>query len=305
MKSLLWGCLLLIGGALSAQNDLGYTHFVFNKLPYNPAYTGSQENLDTRVLYRSQWNGLDGAPQTLAASAHAAFFGNRVGIGLDVQSDEIGITRSQLVGLNYSYRLPLGRAMNLAVGLRTGFEHARVDWINVSPDETGDNAIPLQVGTALRPNFGAGLYLTGADFYAGLSMPRMLNAPVDPANGLDTDPFNYRKTTYLMAGYITRLNPILQFKPSFLLSYNPAAPLDLDLQANFLLLNKFWIGGGYRLGDSFDVLLQMEINNRLQVGMSYDFTTSELQKFTTGSYELLVGYTFKCADCKVKSLRYF
>ena len=301
----LLGLLLFLAGGVFAQNDLGYTHFVFNKLPYNPAYAGSKDVLDTRVLYRNQWMGIDGAPQTLSANAHGSFFQNKVGIGFDVQSDQIGKTQHQLAGLSYSYRMTLNNNLRLSVGLRTGIEHARVDWTLANPEETGDNAIPTAASSALRPNFGAGIYLTNDKFYAGLSMPRMLNSPVDPTNGLDSDPFNYRRTTYFMAGYLTRLSPLLQFKPSVLVSYNAAAPLDVDLQANFLLLDKLWLGVGHRLGDSFDALVQYELNNRLQLGLSYDFTTSRLQKATSGSYELLVGYTFKCADCKVKSLRYF
>ena len=296
-------CLLSLG--LAAQNDLGYTHFVFNKLPYNPAYAGSRDGLDARLLYRNQWSGIDGAPTTLSANAHGSFFRQRVGLGVDLQSDQIGKTQRQLAGLSYSYRITLKQELRLSVGLRTGIEHARVDWTLANPETTGDNAIPTAAATALRPNFGAGIYLSSSTFYAGLSMPRMLNSPVDPSNGLDTDAYSYRRSTYFMAGYIARLNSQLRFKPSLLVTHNAAAPLDVDVQANFLLLDKLWLGVGHRLGDSFDALVQYELDNGLQLGLSYDFTTSQLQKATSGSYELLVGYTFKCADCKVKSLRYF
>ena len=305
MKSLYILLFVAFGGGLAAQNDLGYTHFVFNKLPYNPAYAGSKDVLDMRAVYRNQWSGIDGAPRTLHANAHMPFFGKRVGVGLDLSSDQIGKTQRQVIGLNYSYRLELNDQLRLSVGLRTGLENARVDWTLADPDQPGDNAIPTSVGTAMRPNFGAGIYLNGKNFYAGLSMPRMLNGPVDPTNGLDTDVPGYGRTTYFMAGWMTDIAPMVQFKPALMLSFNPAAPVDVDVQANFLFLEKLWLGAGYRLDDSFNMLVQYEVNDRFQVGMSYDFTTSELQKFTTGSYELMVGYTFKCVDCKVKSLRHF
>ena len=74
MKSLKYTILFLFfGGLIQAQSDLGYTHFVFNKMAYNPGYTGSAGGLDMTALYRSQWMGIDGAPRTGTFNAQLPF----------------------------------------------------------------------------------------------------------------------------------------------------------------------------------------------------------------------------------------
>ena len=47
-----------------AQQQQHNTQFMYNKLGYNPAYAGSQDVPCVTCLYRNQWIGLEGAPQT-------------------------------------------------------------------------------------------------------------------------------------------------------------------------------------------------------------------------------------------------
>ena len=102
----------------------------------------------------------------------------------------------------------------------------------------------------------------------------------------------------------------IKFQPGVLLSFNREVPFEADITANFIFLNTFWIGGNYRLGDSFDAIVQYQITEELRAGLSFDFTMSDLNKFTNGSIEFMVSYTFdkKPLERKaenINNLRYF
>ena len=296
--------LILLTG-LMGQNDVGYTNFMFNKLAYNAGYAGSKGTLTLGTLYRSQWAGIDGAPKTITAFGHMPFAKQRNGLGLSITSDKIGMFRINAADFSYAYRIPVSAKGTLSLGLNTRLEHAWIDWTMASALDVTDINLSSEGKNALRPNFGVGAYYSGEKFFLGLSIPRfmkntnyLLNSQTD-ISGLQVSTF------YLMGGIMTRVSSQVQFHPTIMLSMNPSAPIDLDLNANFIFMNRLWLGASYRMGDSFDLLAHYQLTDQLRAGVGYDLTTSALRKATSGSYELMVEYTFTCPDCKIKSVRYF
>ncbi|MCU0346189.1 MAG: type IX secretion system membrane protein PorP/SprF [Saprospiraceae bacterium] len=303
MKKLIHFLLLsFLAGGVAAQSDVQYTHFTFNKLAFNPGYTGAKGSFDALALYRNQWSGIDGAPRTVHMNAHTPFAGQRNGMGIAVTADEIGKVSTNSAEMSYAYRIKLGESSTLSLGVSGRFEQLRIKWSEADAIDPDDPEIPQGDETAFAANFGTGAYFLGKKFYFGLSMPRLLKSPLY----LDrSDRNDNPRTTYVTGGFSTSLNSNIELVPSMMLSYNPAAPVDVDLNANFIFMKTFWLGGSYRLGDSFDALAGMEFGNGLRLGVGLDFTQSELRKVTNGSWEIMLGYTFKCKSCDVSHLRFF
>lgn len=297
--------LALVATAGVAQNDVGFTQFNWNKMAYNPAYAGANRVLDVAAVYRNQWAGIEGAPSSLNAAANGAFLDNRLGLGLNLQNDRIGMTETQQVALNYAYKFSLNEKTKLSIGLSTALERYETDWSQSRPDQAGDVALPGFAATATRPNFGAGAYLFSENYFIGVSMPRLLSNRTDLTNALETNAGGNPQTLFLMAGYVLPLSEQVDFRPTVLLTHNPAAPFDVDVNLNFLFAKTLWVGANYRWNDSLAGVIQYEFDRRIRLGLSYDFTLSELSKATSGSFEVMVGYTFECADCRVENLRYF
>ena len=59
-----------------------------------------------------------------------------------------------------------------------------------------------------------------------------------------------------------------------------------------LIRESFWFGAGYRTGDAVIGMMEYLFVNGIRVGYSYDFTTSTLKSFSSGSHEVMVGYEF-------------
>ncbi|MBK9014119.1 MAG: type IX secretion system membrane protein PorP/SprF [Saprospiraceae bacterium] len=294
--------LSFLAGGVAAQSDVQYTHFTFNKLAYNPGYTGAKGSFDALALYRNQWSGIDGAPRTIHVNAHTPFAGKRNGLGIALTSDEIGKVSTNSVDLSYAYRIKLGESSTLSLGVSGRLEQLRFKWSEATPLDPDDPEIPQGDETAFATNFGTGAYFLGKKYYFGLSVPRLLkNGLYLNRSGKNDNP----RTTYVAGGFSATLSRNVELVPSILVSINPAAPVDVDLNANFILMNAFWVGGSYRLGDSFDALAGMEFGNGLRLGVGRDLTQSELNKVTDGSWEIMLGYTFKCKSCEVSHLRFF
>lgn len=308
MKNAYAVCLAIVAWAcvVRAQSDVQFTHFMVNRMLYNPAFAGGKNVLDAAAIYRSQWwSGLDGAPRTFSIMAHAPLPQSpRHGVGVSLVADKIGLYQATLGGLYYAYRIDLksdgSRALRLGVNLR--FDSWRADWTQTRPFDLVDGRLDGAAERASRPNLGLGAYFTSGKFYAGLSAPLLW---ANPLYG-DRSHFGIGLLSYyLVVGTEVPLSGSVVFHPNAMVSFNPRAPFELDLNASFLLREVLWLGASYRHGDSIDGLIGYEIGNGMRIGLSLDLTTSDLKQVTTGSFEFVLGYTFGCEDCEVHSLRHF
>ena len=97
-----------LSGVAYSQNDPLYAQYMNNPFVINPAYTGFQNNLNATLSYRKQWAGFDGSPVTVNASAHSSLVEDKMGAGIMIVQDKIGVYKNSDILLTYSYKIDLG-----------------------------------------------------------------------------------------------------------------------------------------------------------------------------------------------------
>jgi type IX secretion system PorP/SprF family membrane protein len=165
-------CLAAFTG-LKAQQDAMFTHYMYNTLWLNPAYAGSRDALTLTGIHRSQWVNFDGAPNSQSFTMHAPLMNGKMGAGLSVLNDAIGVTKSTLVALDLAYRVKLTEKSKLAFGLKGLANFYRNNLSELKLDQQTDVAFAQNTNRIL-PNAGAGVYYSHERFYLGLSTPRLL-----------------------------------------------------------------------------------------------------------------------------------
>lgn len=278
-----------------------YTQYMFNGLALNPAYAGSHDALSLTALGRIQWVGIEGAPDTQTFSAHSPI-ADRSSLGLFLIHDNIGVTNQYGVYGSYAYRIPMGSG-SLSMGLQFGFNHYSMNLNQVTTKRPDQNFAMNDAG-GLLPNFGAGLYYSTERFYLGASVPHILTNDFISSEVADANARQFRHY-FLTAGYVFDLGPSLKLKPNFLVKAVPGAPLAYDINANLLIKEVLWVGASYRVEDAVSFLVEMLLTPQLRLGYAYDYTTSELQNFNTGSHELMLNFRFAFDKSKIISPRYF
>ncbi|MFK7932742.1 MAG: type IX secretion system membrane protein PorP/SprF [Saprospiraceae bacterium] len=306
MTKLFYTLLLVIAGStLFAQHNPHFSHFMFNKLAINPAYAGSKEALSVMALYRHQWDGIVGAPRTGTAAAHLPLFGNRVGAGIRVVSDRVGMLHNTYANMAYAYRLKFKGGSTLSAGINLEVENTRFDWSRALIQDVQDDEIPFDADAQTNFNVGAGLYYQSKLFYLGVSLPQIMRNPLYDDIFESISDLARVRSHYLIGGLTLPLGKNVSLQPSFLVTYVPNAPLDIDANLSFLLFNKLWIGGTYRKDDSADVMLGFQFNKQWRLGISYDYTYSELNPFSRGSGEVMIEHTFDYDNEKLNNIRFF
>lgn len=280
---------LLIAGIKSAnaQQKAMFTQYMFNGLVINPAYSAIDESLNITALARQQWVGFKGAPNTQTLSIHSPIKGSNTSAGIILMRDQIGeVIRENSAFATLAHRVQLKEGTYLALGVNAGIGKYVGEYsLTGSASASSDPVFADQNST--RGNFGVGLMLFSEKFYAGISSPFFYyrdlggDAPTKTA---------YKPHYIIQGGYLATLGPDVKFKPNVLVKYVSGSPVQIDVNANFLLKETLWLGGSVRSMDSFDIIAELQLTPSIQLGYSYDFTTSKLARVEKGSHEIVLNF---------------
>ena len=287
----------------NAQQDPQYTQYMYNMSVINPAYAGSNEATSLGLLGRSQWVGIDGAPNTFTAFIHSPV-GKNVGLGFSLVHDKVGPVTETFAFVDFSYTIKVTENSNLAFGLKAGAAFQQIGLLQLNQVDSGDVSFNQNVNNT-HPNFGTGAFYYTDRFYLGVAVPNLLETlHFEKSNGVITKASDDRHF-FINSGYVFDLNENFKLKPSFLAKYAKQSPLSLDLSANILWQDKLEFGLSHRLDDSWSALVNLRVNNNLRIGYAYDHTTSNLGTFNSGSHELLLLFDFVFVNNNLKSPRFF
>ncbi|APG60647.1 PorP/SprF family type IX secretion system membrane protein [Christiangramia salexigens] len=286
-----------------AQQNSQYTQYMYNTSIFNPAYVGSEDVLKVTGLYRSQWVGLEGAPETLTFAINDAV-GKNVGLGLSFIQDKIGPGTETNVNADFSYTLRFNNS-NLAFGIKAGANWLNVDFNKLSGSEN-DPLFTRNIDNRFTPNVGVGTYYYSDKYYIGLSVPQLLKTEHFKSNeNAETYLAKEELHAYLMGGYVFDINRDLRFKPAFLMKAVNGAPLQVDISANFLIYDKLTLGGAYRYSAALSGLIGFQVSQNLFLGYAYDAETSELRNYNSGSHEFFLRFDIFNTTGYSRSPRFF
>ncbi|HEY0244305.1 MAG TPA: type IX secretion system membrane protein PorP/SprF [Mucilaginibacter sp.] len=323
MKRILYllGFFVFIVVSVAAQQKPQYTQYVFNNYLLNPAVSGIENYTDVKAGYRSQWTGLEGAPVTSYltinmpvgqnfiqgdATASPANGGENPysrlytrnyqaaephhGVGLMVVTDKAGPITQTNIDATYAYHIGITDRINLALGVSAGVARTALNTAEVTLETALDPAITNGNNSQWKPDLGAGIWLYSSNYYFGVSVQQLLpqNLYFTTSNAINLA--NKTVPHYFFTGGVKFfVSDDITFVPSVLVKQINPVPLTYDVNMKFAFQDKFWLGGSYRHGDSFGILAGFNLSSFLNVGYSYDITTSALNTVSSGTHEIVIG----------------
>lgn len=287
-----------------AQQDSQYTQYMYNTINVNPAYAGSRGVTSIFLLHRTQWVGLDGAPVTNTASIHKPIGESNMGYGISFVNDRIGISDENTISLDVSYTVKTSEEYKLSFGIKGSANLLSVDYTRLTIRNPEDVLLSQQanIDNRLSPNFGAGIYWHSDRNYVGLSVPNFLETKHydDNVSSLASE----RMHLYFIGGSVFDFET-LQFKPAIMTKMVQGAPLQVDLSANFLFNEKFFVGAAYRWSAALSGMIGFQVSDSWHIGYSYDAETTKLANYNSGSHEIFLRYELFGNYSKIVSPRFF
>ena len=288
-----------------AQDELMLTEHWALPTFYNPANTGNTDYLRIRAGTRLQWLGIENAPKSFfgAADVPFVFGGKRIGVGTTALQESMGLFSNLNIGLQLSYKLRLGKG-TLSIGVQPAYYNSKFKGSEVIlPDnddyhQGSDTSIPTQDLSGNHFDLSAGVSYTHKFFTVGVSCMHVMNPKVNLSmEGTESNETQQYQTElprqlYLIAdGNIPLKNTLFELQPSLLLTSDFSGFTgEAAMRATYNHFINF--GVAYRYMDAIGVTIGGEYKNFF-LGYVYEYPLSGINKASSGSHEIVVGYSLK------------
>lgn len=278
-----------VGGQQTAQ----FTQYIFNGFAINPALAGSRPCVDTKLGYRMQWVGFEGAPKTTFASINGQLKFKKAknirikqGVGVYIENDVIGPISKTTIYLAYAYHFPLSRGISGSVGMFAGLQQMRLNATEISVIDGGD---PLIRGSGRRfmiPDVSPGIFISNKDWFTGFSIRQAFPHEWKVIGSDKTkNTFHY----FLVGGKRIETGNAINVVPSAMLKWTGYTNPSLDFNLLFELNHYFEIGASWRSGDALAGIVKLKLLEYFSVGYSFDLTTSKVRLGSSNTHEIIIG----------------
>ncbi len=208
--------------------------------------------------------------------------------------------------LDLSYGLPVGANSKLSFGIKGSYNFLNVNLINGTVRNDNNDVLFTQDITEKAPNVGAGLFFNTSKFYAGISVPNILENKIYTRSiGHTIQDVSDKMHFFGTLGYVFDLSDNLKFKPSTMVKMVSGAPVSFDLNGSLFINEMFELGLSWREGDSIDAIIGVQASPQIRLGYAYDHTLTHLGDYNSGSHELMLLFDFDFAKKYIKSPRFF
>jgi type IX secretion system PorP/SprF family membrane protein len=296
---------IIIAIRVNAQQLPQYSNYMINGYAMNPAVAGSNNYFEGISTNRYQWVGITDAPRTYILTAQGPTKSLNMGLGGMVYTDIVGPTRRTGFSLSYAYHIRVAEKVKVSLGLSGGMVQFMVDGSKIALRDPGDMVLTNGLQSVISPDFGAGIYVYSTDkkWYVGASVPQMFQNKI---NFVEVSTSKLSKMTrhyYMTAGYKLKMNESFVLEPSACLKYAKPAPLQFDLGLRIIYQDKIWIGGAFRYLDAISAMVGYKLSQNMTFIYAYDFTTSNIRKYSSGTHELMIGIKFHRLEPKLAPLQ--
>lgn len=293
MKRILYILMMVLGFfKTEAQHLPMFTQFYLNDYVTNIAVAGSRPWFDVRTANRYQWAGITDSPRTFTLSVCGPNKKQNMGYGFYLYTDNVGPTRRTGVQFSYAYHFKLSKEIKLSFGLSGGLLQYSIDGSKITLRDKYDAVISNALQSALVPDFTFAFYLYHENWFVGASFPQLVRNKLYFFDYQTQSLSRLEQHYYASAGYTFHINDDIDLQPCVLFKY--VKPLDpqLDFAGRFIYQKQVWVGASFRTQDAWTLSAGYTYKNNLTIGYSYDFTTTGLKNYNTGTHELVAGIRF-------------
>jgi type IX secretion system PorP/SprF family membrane protein len=296
MKTIIYTSLfftLFVGNnLLSQQLPLGSQYYV-NMYSFNPAEAGTSV-LQSYFSHRSQFSGISGGPQTTYLSVDGPTKYDKMGLGLIAMTDRTDILSKNTFIVSYSYKLKFGKDHGLNFGLNLGILNNSIAFDKAIIIDPNDVIVSNSNRSKTGFTSDFGLLYKIKELQVGISVPQIFSNSNLYINTVG-EKFTLTSSRHYRASlkYTLFLNKSkdLSIYPMLVARYVNGAPFQYDANVVVDFKKLGWIGLTYHSNYAFSSSLGFRFQNMI-IGYVYDFPLGDLNQFTKGSHEFILGYRF-------------
>lgn len=269
-----------------------YSQWYLNQFANNPAHAGITKCVDIHTLYRLQWVGFEGSPNSgflsvsiPLLSKRKKYLSARQGTGFKFETDQIGQFNSNRLSFAYAAHFNFNEHDRLSLGVYGGIIQLGYNPLGFETSEP--DPYVMSEGSIVLPDASFGAWFNSEKYYLGLTLKNLI--PIRwQSIGVNS---KSRMHASITGGYQARINNSLSLNTASIIRIPPAGPLSIDVNLLLNIQDIIAFGLGYRNTDAIISLFNIKIKNQFSISYSFDYTLSKVQFGASNTHELSLRYT--------------
>ena len=284
----------------TAQQATQYSLSMFNPYGSNSSYAGFDGTLSMHAAYRSQWNGLEGSPESQYVMAHLPVYRLHGAVGISLETESLGVERNLKMELSYNYvqELKIGY---LSLGAHAGYFQKSVDGSLLrardgiyrdgvfTHNDPGLQESKVSDGT---PYMGLAVYYIHPLLEGGIQWSNLLASSLNSNESNIAIDYLSDMQIFAMGNY--SLNEEFTIHPSLLMKTD-FVQWQTDIAAWVDYRDMYGLGVSYRgisgpNADAIVLMAYLRLSEVWTVAYAYDLGISDLSAVHDGSHEIILRY---------------
>lgn len=259
--------------------------YYFNEFLINPSAAGKQQALKAAVGYRQQLSSFEGAPQNQFLTVDYGF-DTKSAVGLKVNNDKAGLLRQTSIAAVYAYHLPLNDIDKLSFGIAATFTNYRLSENLIKGDV---NDIDLMNVNQRKSYFDSdfGMTYTVNSLIIQAVFPNMLATLRGDRNNEANYALFFSAISYKAQTDLGIIEPKIVFRG--IKGFKNIVDVGTNFQFKSTSVNQFNVLALYHSSKNATVGFGITLNKQYSFLGSYTMSTTQLQGYSTGDFEIGLG----------------
>lgn len=284
--------LLVLGICAHAQRGPVTAQYLLHPALVNPAAISIRSGMSGGFVYQRQWVGFDGSPTTFYANFNAPLKNKNSFVGGTVVGDQISVhSRYKVFGI-YAHKFQLDNGSYLSLGVSPGLDIFQSNYSESTSDFENDPILSYANQSLVSFNSGFGVNYYNKRLWLGFAIPQLMHNYFEGSGDASNIALSFSQMTYqFIAGWKKDIGKFITFKPSTMVRYSPASPIQFDLNAMFEYREEIGLGVAYRTTNALNFMANYRISRDFRLG--YAFSTQlggELTNYHSGTHEVALVY---------------
>jgi type IX secretion system PorP/SprF family membrane protein len=297
MKRLLLVGLNLMAFIVSNSQQLQTSSlYEMQSLLHNPGTAGLFQDNMIGASYRSQWSGISGSPRTAMVFGSYNLKKENAGISGYLFTDKTGPTSRTGLSASFAKHLKMKDGSVWSVGIEARALQFGIDRAKLSATLGADPALG-NAENRFKFDAGLGVAYQKNNLRLGASVSQLVQSKLGFYNGTTTlaEEARLYRHYYFHGSYSWNVDESTEITPNFLVIYLPNAPTEIQGGVKVEHKDLFWWGLSFRAKQSAIISAGVNIQQRLNLGYSFDIYRTPLSLFDAGAnaHELMLRLKLK------------
>ncbi len=274
-----------------SQQNLIPSHYYMNPYLINPAKAGVDKSSNAYFIYRNQWAGVEGAPESQIFTLDGGLETERIGLGLTFFNDVMNVLGSTGGALTMNYEVSLSSKQSLRFGMSGLVQQNRIFFERIKVDDLTDPNLLSNNSNETNFDLSAGLAYQYNQVHIGFSINQMIQNEVTHKNSPLFQSLSYKNVRhyYSSFSYNLEVNDKWEAAPMIMVRTVEGLPSQFDANTKVTYNKNIWSALTYRYKSHVGLAFGLLLSNRYVFGYNFEIPTNDLRLVGGTTHEFLLG----------------